>query len=71
MFPYMTPDQVRLENQRLNETTPDLNEQVRAELEARQFEEAESSPAPKFGFRPTQIKLWPHPVPVKATINRK
>jgi hypothetical protein len=62
MFPYLTPHQIRLENQR--QTASSINAQVRAELEARLSEESEmrllaqdERPARRFNFRAMRIRL--------------
>ncbi len=58
MIPYLTPMHIRLENQR--RTASSINEQVRAELEARQFRKADKAQTnqPAFGFIPRRLKLW-------------
>ena len=73
MFPYLTPAQIRVENEQRQKdaTFASMNDDLRAELEARLLEEVESTPEPKFGSRLGQIKLWPRPVPVKAGANQK
>ncbi len=61
MFPTMIPMAVRLEQEQRKRslTFPPMNEHIRAELEARQFEEAESLPRPARSF--SLRSLWRRP----------
>ncbi len=63
MFPYMTPGQVRQENERRHNENAfsGMNKAVRAELEARQADEAEvlprkNQPTRSFGLRLLRVQ---------------